>query len=128
MKIYCCSCKSEVDAKLITGVEVYPHRPDLSDIPFWQCSCGNFVGCHHKTKNRTKPLGVIADQEIKNARKHIHSLLDPIWKKGFKSRNEVYSYISDQLGFKYHTAELRDIDTARKVYKILKEWRLELTS
>lgn len=51
--IYCCNCKEEVDAVLVTGAGIYPHRPDLKALPFWQCkACNAFVGCHHKTKDR----------------------------------------------------------------------------
>ena len=66
-------------ARLTDGKEVYPHRSDLNSLPFWICDrCRNFVGCHHKTKNPTRPLGCIPNKEMKNARKHIHNLLDPI--------------------------------------------------
>ena len=66
-KIYCCGCGKKVSPRLTSGKEVYPHRSDLIKLPFWKCDkCGNFVGCHHKTKNRTATLGVIATKEIKN--------------------------------------------------------------
>lgn len=79
MKIHCCECGNDVDARLTDGREIYPHRLDLFSLPFWKCDkCKNFVGCHHKTKYRTKPLGCIPTPEIKNARKQIHSLLDPL--------------------------------------------------
>ena len=56
--IFCCGCQRKVDARLTNGEEMYPHRYDLANLPFWKCDvCQNFVGCHHKTKNRTKPLG-----------------------------------------------------------------------
>ena len=68
-KIWCCGCGKEVDARLTDGAEVYPHRRDLASLPFWKCdACGNFVGCHHKTRERTKPLGCIPTPEIKDVR------------------------------------------------------------
>ena len=124
MNIYCCECKCDVGADLISGKEVYPHRGDLHSLPFWSCpNCNNFVGCHHKTKDRTRPLGVIANQEIKEQRKIIHSILDPMWKSGKYSRGELYKLISERLGFEYHTAKLRDLDTAEKVKEIIKQIR-----
>ena len=69
----------DVEVRLTNGAEIYPHRKDLSELPFWKCdTCGNFVGCHHKTGDPTKPLGVIPTSEIKRARQHIHRILDPI--------------------------------------------------
>lgn len=122
MNIYCCGCKTKVEARLTDGKEIYPHRSDLFDLPFWKCdSCGNFVGCHHKTEDRTRPLGCIPTPEIKNARKEIHKILDPLWKKGKISRSKIYKYLSDSLGWRYHTADIRNIEEARKVYRLIKE-------
>lgn len=119
MKIYCCQCKKEVNARLTNGAEIYPLREDLYSLPFWKCSCGNFVGCHHKTPQRTKPLGCIPTKEIRNARKHIHALLDPMWKNGKNKRGHLYAEISRQLGYQFHTAEIRSIEEARIVYRII---------
>ena len=124
MRIFCCGCNIDVEARLTNGEEIYPHRPDLYELPFWKCDkCGNFVGCHHKTKNRTRPLGVIPTKQIKEARKHIHDLLDPIWKSGKMKRKELYDKISKELGWEFHTAELRSIDEARKVYRVIQKYR-----
>lgn len=122
MLLECVECKLTVEARLVDGKEVYPHRPDLHSLPFWKCDdCGNFVGCHHKTKDRTRPLGCIPNKEIKEARKHIHALLDPLWKNGLIGRKKLYQELSRQLGYEYHTAELKDIDEARKVYRLIQE-------
>lgn len=121
--IWCCGCGEKVQARLTSGAEIYPHRKDLADLPFWKCdTCGNFVGCHHKTKNRTQPLGCIPTPEIKKARQHIHALLDPIWQSGKMKRQEIYKVLSDELGWKYHTAQIRSVEEARKVYRIVKRY------
>ncbi|MCP5004665.1 MAG: hypothetical protein GY941_12115 [Planctomycetes bacterium] len=122
MDIYCCSCDCKIKARLTTGVEIYPHREDLFDLPFWKCdTCGNFVGCHHKTDNRTHPLGVIPTPELKKARQEIHKILDPLWKGGGMKRNKVYKLISGRVGWKYHTAKIRSIEEARDVYRIVRD-------
>lgn len=120
MELYCCGCARDVKPRLTDGAEIYPHRKDLSDLPFWKCdTCGNHVGCHHKTKDRTRPLGNIPTPELRNARGHIHRVLDPLWKRQKMKRGEVYNEIARRLGVKsYHTAEIRDIETARHVYRI----------
>lgn len=120
MKIYCTGCECDVQARLTNGKERYPHRPDLYDLPFWKCdTCRNYVGCHHKTGTPTKPLGVIATKEILEARKKIHALLDPLWKNKRIKRGQVYAYVSNRLGYNYHNGEIRTIEEARDVYKIV---------
>lgn len=132
--IYCCLCERDTHARLTTGAEVYRHRPDLADLPFWKCDrCGNHVGCHHKTKDRTRPLGVIPTKEITNARQHIHRILDPLWQSGSgnkeqkKKRKKVYALISEKLGYEYHTAEIRSVEEARKIYTIITEIKKQWT-
>ena len=127
MKIYCCECSEKVEARLTDGGEIYPHRPDLRPMHFWKCdACGNYVGCHHKTKNPTQPLGIIPTPELRNARNHIHSILDPLWRDGRIKRRELYKVISDKLGWKYHTANIRSVEEARKVYRLVMNYRAEL--
>ncbi|WP_020472388.1 zinc-finger-containing protein [Zavarzinella formosa] len=120
--LYCCGCQKDVPARLTDGREVYPHRPDLFGLTFWKCdTCGNYVGCHHKTKDRTRPLGNIPTKELKNARQHIHRILDPIWQKGKVPRGKLYAKIAEELGIaEYHTAEIKTVEDARKVYAIVK--------
>lgn len=121
MKLYCVGCAADVEARLTDGREIYPHRGDLRSLPFWKCdACGNFVGCHHKTSNRTAPLGCIPTPELKSARQHLHALIDPIWQSGRMTRREVYEAISKQVGWNYHTAKTRSVDEAREAYRAAK--------
>ena len=115
-KIHCCGCRADVQAKLTDGREIYPHREDLWDLPFWKCDqCGNYVGCHHKTQNRTRPLGCIPTEEIRHHRNEIHKLLDQIWKDGMISRKEAYRWISARIGKEYHTANIRSVEEAKEI-------------
>lgn len=116
--IHCCGCEGLVNARLTNGAEIYPHRRDLRDLPFWRCdTCGNHVGCHHKTANRTAPLGCIPTPEISAARKHIHALIDPAWQGGSVDRKALYAAISEALGWEYHTAKIRSVEEARSAYR-----------
>lgn len=122
-QIYCCTCVEKVDARLTDGAEIYPHRQDLRSLPFWKCdTCKCFVGCHHKTKHPTRPLGCIPSKEIKEARKHIHAILDPLWQSKRFGRGQIYAWIKQRLDMKYdyHTAQIRSIEEAREVYRLLK--------
>ncbi len=121
-EIYCCACQKDVNARLTTGKEVYSHRKDLSTLPFWKCDiCKNFVGCHHKTAEPTKPLGNIPSPELKKARTKIHEMLDPLWKSGKFSRGDLYKQIADKLGREYHTGEIKTLEEVREVLTIIEE-------
>lgn len=106
MIIYCCKCEKDMECRLTTGAEIYPHRGDLAHLPFWRCSCGGFVGCHHKSKEPTKPLGVIPTEKLKNLRKQIHRLIDPLWQQKLITRRNLYKKLSNAIGREYHTATL----------------------
>ena len=124
MKIYCCGCQTFVNAALVTGANVYPHRNDLARLPFWKCNaCENFVGCHHKTKTPTRPLGSIPTPEIKKARRALHDLIDPLWRDEGMPRKAIYEHLGVKLGYEYHTAHINTIEEATKVKNLL----LELT-
>jgi hypothetical protein len=127
-RLYCCACAGDVDARLTDGRETYPHRADLAKLPFWRCdACRNFVGCHHKTKNRTAPLGCIPSPELKEARKHLHALIDPIWQSGRMPRRKLYEAISARVGWNYHTAKTRSVDEARTAYRAVQAIQKEMT-
>ena len=122
MTIYCTGCEVEVVARLTDGAEIYPHRSDLSKLPFWKCdTCNNYVGCHHKTDNPTNPLGNIPTPELRKARSQIHAILDPMWRNGSRTRKEIYKDLSDKLGWSYHTAKLKSLKEANQVLAKLKE-------
>ena len=122
-RIFCCGCGCEVEARLTNGAEIYQHREDLRGMPFWKCDqCSNFVGCHHKTKNRTAPLGCIPTLELRKARKKLHELIDPIWQSGKMGRRELYDAISSEVGWNYHTAETRTIEEAREAYRAAQKY------
>jgi hypothetical protein len=116
-----------VEARLTDGSEVYPHRPELYELPFWKCDqCSNFVGCHHKSNDPKRPLGVIPSEELRRYRKYLHTLIDPLWQNGLIKRKALYRQMSDRLGWRYHTATLRNIDDAKRAYSVAKSIKEEL--
>jgi hypothetical protein len=134
MLIYCTGCEKDVIARLTNGKERYPHRPDLYELPFWKCdNCGNYVGCHHKTLNPTKPLGCIATKEILEARKKIHALLDPLWESKKIKRGQAYAFVTNRMAkhlsdptYQYHNGEIRTIEEARQIYRIVAQLHNDL--
>lgn len=131
--IWCTGHKRRVVARLTDGAEMYPLRDDLSTFPFWVChegdgedTCGAFVGTHHKTKQKYKPLGFLATPEVKRWRMRIHAILDPLWKTKKIRRGQAYAFIGNRLGRNYHTAEIYDVEEAQKVYTIVMELKRQL--
>lgn len=83
--VICPYCHTK--AKIVTGLVVYPHRPDLSAKRFYSCSpCGAWVGCHDGT---FQPLGRLADAELREAKKAAHAAFDPIWKARFAAKSAI---------------------------------------
>ena len=122
--IHCCGCGKVVAPRLTNGKEIYPHREDLHELPFWKCdTCGNFVGCHHKSRERTKPLGSIPTPGIRNARKVIHAVLDPMWKSGSFTRSGLYHRLSKVIGRQYHTAEVNTFEEANLILQTLQSMK-----
>lgn len=122
MEIFCIACNKEVETRLTNGEEIYPHRPDLFDIPFWKCdTCQNYVGCHHKTNTPTRPLGCIATPEIFKMRSAIHAVIDPIWRSKKMPRGVIYARLGKVLGRRYHTGELRSMQEAEAILSAAKK-------
>lgn len=85
-------------AARVTGREIYPHRPDLYGKRFYQCSpCGAYVGCH---PGGDKPLGRLANAELRAAKVRAHAAFDPIWKSGGMNRSKAYAWLAKELGIK----------------------------
>jgi len=122
-QIYCCGCKKITDCELVTGKQIYPNLNNLSTKSFYICICGLYVGCHQNTEN---PLGTIPTEEMRVARKTIHKAIDQLWKNKLISRKKIYSFISKEIGFSYHTGATKSIEECRKVCKIALDLHVKL--
>ena len=99
-------------SKLVIGKELYPHRPDLYSLKFWQCKpCNAYVGCH---KDSNRPKGSLANKPTREARKRAHAAFDPLWKSGQMKRGEAYKWLSEKLGKQIHIGE-SDVEMCNKV-------------
>lgn len=92
-------------AQLVDGAVIYPHRPDLADLNFWQCApCDAFVGCHKPNPrfgyDGTQPLGRLANARLRRLKSAAHRVFDPLWrdKRHFKSRNKAYNWLANHMG------------------------------
>ena len=77
---------------LMTQKEWY--GKDFSGRMLYGCrSCDASVGTHPNGK----PLGTLANKELKLLRQQCHALIDPIWQNGILNRYEVYARIKKQF-------------------------------
>ena len=84
--ITCQYCKSA--ASKVTGNEIYPHRPDLKCKVFYLCKpCDAYVGCH---PGSSVPLGILANAELRQAKRDAHLEFDRLWKEGQITRSKAY--------------------------------------
>lgn len=95
LHVTCPYCHRE--AELVKGVAIYGHhRPDLMYHNFWRCKpCGAHVGCH---RNSFRPLGRLANAELRKAKMAAHAAFDPLWKSGEMTRSEAYAWLASTLG------------------------------
>lgn len=66
----------------------------------WICvnypDCDAYVGVHENSLN-SKPKGTLANKTLRELRKDVHAVLDPLWKSGSMKRSEVYALLSKLL-------------------------------
>lgn len=103
-----CNQKSElVDSSVIYGRSyglIYLCKP-----------CDAYVGVH---KGTTKPLGILANAELREWKKKAHAAFDPLWENGKYTRKKAYRILADKLGEEeVHIGE-SDVDKCKKIIEI----------
>jgi hypothetical protein len=101
-------------AKLVTGEVIYPHRPDLHDLSFWNCAnCEAYVGCH---KGTTTPMGRLADRKLRIAKMAAHAKFDQLWntKRSVtdraSARTSEYLWLAGELKISKSQCHIGDFD------------------
>lgn len=108
-------------ARLTTGREIYSRRMELWRKKIWFCSpCQAWVGCHDGTE---KPLGRLANAELRQAKIQAHAAFDPLWQRGGMSRREAYGLLSAKMGIPREDTHIGmfDLEQCRKVIEVLRE-------
>lgn len=87
---YCGQPGKCVDSKVIYG---------RSYGPAWVCAnyptCDSYVGCHPGSK---RPLGRMANAELRAAKKRAHAAFDPLWRSKTMSRSDAYYWLAKAIG------------------------------
>jgi len=108
-KMICPYCNQP--AEWVENKEVYGKNYGKSYM-MWLCrNCDAYVGCHQNTK---KPLGTIANKELREWRKKAHLAFDPFWKKWGLKRQEAYQMLITKFGKEVHIGE-SNIDECKKI-------------
>ncbi len=84
---YCGDIAEFVDSSYVYGKSygmMYLCRP-----------CNAYVGVH---KGSDKPLGCLANAELREWKKRAHAMFDPIWKSRKMSRGAAYQWLAQQMG------------------------------
>jgi hypothetical protein len=92
----------------------------LADLKAWACRpCDAWVGTH-KNSPEHKPLGRLANAELRKAKMAAHAVFDPLWKSGRMSRKEAYSMLSEKMSIPKDQAHIGmfDVDQCKAVVNI----------
>jgi len=112
LKIFCPYCKKE--AKWCENKERYGKNYGKSYMCYWCKDCDSYVGCHNNTR---KPLGTMANKELRDWRMKAHAHIDPYWKSGKLSRGQVYELLKKKFGKEIHIGE-SDIELCKAIILI----------
>lgn len=104
----------------VSNEKIYGRRYGKSYM-VWLCKdCDAYVGCHNNTH---RPLGTMANAELRKARNKAHAAIDPLWKSGKYPRPVVYAKLKKYFGREIHVGEsdLKQcqeiIDNVDKIFK-----------
>lgn len=112
-----------------TGADIYKHRPDLAHLKFFWCEpCLAYVGTH---RHDGKPLGTLANAELRKLRNEAHAVFDPIWlepewetlKERSRIRRKAYAWLAQSMGLtvdECHIAMFNE-DQCKLVIKLCRE-------
>ena len=101
---YCNNDAMLVDSKIIYHGKSYGWA--------WKCpSCPDtYVGCH---RGGQKPLGRLANAELRGAKMLAHAAFDPIWKSGSVGRSAAYQWLAKAMGIPVAECHIGMFDVAQ---------------
>ena len=110
-------------ARLVDSAIVY----GKSYGPIWYCEgCKAWVGCHRDT---TKPLGRLANAELRKMKRIAHAMFDPIWRgKTAFTRRAAYEWLAEEMGLPVEETHIGmfDVEQCEKCIEICKKARKNL--
>ena len=119
-KILCPYCFKE--AEWVENKEVYGVNFGKSYMIYLCRPCNAYVGCHNNT---TRPMGTLANKDLREMRSKAHNLIDPIWQKKKLSRSEVYQVLEYIFKRPFHIAMERE-EALEELFKYSRSRIIEL--
>ena len=128
--VICQYCGKE--AELVGGDKVYGGNEKYNNISVWSCEdCEAWVGCHppNMRYGRTgiEPLGKLAKKELREARRLVHGVFDPMWKEGVYSvpygRKSAYAELAKRLDISVDECHIAmfDVEMCQKALDAVRE-------
>lgn len=111
-------------AKITDGKEIYPKIPTLAKKLFYKCDpCNAYVGCHGSSD---KPLGTLANTQLRGLRSSAHSAFDSLWRGGGRAmtRSDAYRWLQSEMNLSSddcHIGQFDDTQCRRVVSIILQD-------
>ena len=114
-------------AKLARGAQVYPHRPDLSELWMWQCApCDAYVGTHRGDPDHA-PMGRLAKAPLRALKVRAHAAFDPLHRdlrsaypdspvSGYVhrlARSRAYAWLAERMGIPESECHIAMFDELR---------------
>lgn len=122
MTIYCdyCGHRAElVDDAVIYG-RSYGHTAYLCR------NCGAYVGCHGRSD---KPLGRLANAQLRRWKMAAHAAFDPLWKRGpFRGRRRAaYAWLAEKMALPVEKTHIGMFDErqCQQVIEIIRQGGFE---
>jgi len=120
-KILCDYCGRQ--AEYVDSAEIYNGK---SYGMIYLCRpCKAYVGVH---RGSDKPLGRLADAELREWKKRAHAAFDPLWQYGrFKHRrNAAYAWLAEQMGLTKEETHIGmfDVQQCKQVIEIMNKERI----
>ena len=86
--------------------------------------CDAYVGVHRGTD---KPLGRLANKELRYWKVKAHEAFDPLWKSKRKTRSEAYAWLALQMDLCAEDCHIGmfDVEQCKKVVEICLKHRME---
>ena len=101
-------------AEWVSNAAIYGRTYGKSYMVYLCRPCNAYVGCHNNT---TKPLGTMANAELREWRVKAHNHIDPLWQSGEMKRSDVYAWLNRHFGKDIHIGE-SDVETCRKILSL----------
>lgn len=108
----CPYCNKE--ALWVSNEKIYGKRYGKSYMAYLCKECDAYVGCHNNTN---KPLGTMANKELRELRMKAHGSVDWLWKSGKMPRWKMYKLLEEKFGKPIHIGESNE-ETCKKIISL----------